>query len=156
MCYPKVTGFIGALFLGALFSIFVTPQVSLAQVLISDAEAKLPQAQESGMATRGITRGPGIEVVSPAIGTTNVKSPIPLEIKFIGRNNVAVDPATVKLTYVKFPTVDLTDRVKSYVTKDGLKMDAAVVPPGNHVLRLEVRDTEGRSATSTITLSVAP
>lgn len=150
MWHRKVTGLICSLIL-----ICALPQVCAAQLLISEAEAKLPQAQEASITTRGITRGPAIELVSPALGTTNVKSPIPLSIKFTGRNNIAIDPASVKLTYLKFPHVDLTERIKSYVTKDGIEMKAAEVPPGNHTLRLEVKDTEGRSTTSTITLSVA-
>lgn len=125
-------------------------------MLISEAEAKLPQATDSGMATRGITRGPGIEIVSPAAGTQNIKSPLPLRVKFIGRNSISIDPASVKLTYLRVPTVDLTNRVKPHVTKDGIDMEQADVPPGNHVIRVDLKDTEGRSATTTITLSVAP
>lgn len=151
MWHSKLTVLIGALALVCAF-----PKISSAQMLISEAEAKLPQAQDSSMATRGLTRGPAIELISPAIGTTSVKSPLPLKIKFTGRNNIAIDPASVKLTYLKAPPVDLTERVKSYVSKDGIDMAAAEVPPGTHVLRLDVKDTEGRTASSTITLSVAP
>ena len=151
MWYPKFTVLAGALALTCAL-----PQISAAQVLISEAEAKLPQAQDSSIATRGLTRGPGIELMAPAIGTTSVKSPLPLKIKFTARNNVAIDPASVKLTYLRSPPVDLTDRVKAYVTKDGLEMVAAEAPPGTHVLRLDVKDAEGRSASTTITLSVAP
>ena len=126
-----------------------------AEVLISETEAKLPQAQDSSMATRGLTRGPAIEQISPTLGTTNVKSPLVLKIKFTARNNVAIDPATVKVTYLKLPTVDLTDRIKPHVTKDGIDMTGAEVPPGTHTLRIDLKDTEGRAASSTITLSVA-
>ena len=41
MWYPKLTGLIGALLL-----VCATPKFAAAQLLISDAEAKLPQAQE--------------------------------------------------------------------------------------------------------------
>ena len=145
-----------AAILGALLLSFATPQICVAQMLISQAEANLPQSSEVGIATRGLTRGPAIELVSPAAGTSNVRSPMPLKIKFTGRNNVAIDQASVKLTYLKTPSVDLTERIKSYLTKDGLEMNAAEVPPGNHVLRLEVKDAEGRSTSQTITLSIAP
>jgi hypothetical protein len=104
----------------------------------------------------GIVRGPGMELISPANGTTSLKSPLPLKIKFIPRNNVPVDPASVRLTYLKVPIIDLTERVKAYVTKDGLEMAVAEVPPGTHVLRLDLKDAEGRAATMTIMLSVEP
>ncbi|HTS39915.1 MAG TPA: hypothetical protein VMH84_05165 [Xanthobacteraceae bacterium] len=149
MWRPKLTVLIGALLLS-----FAVPRVSAAQMLISESEAKLPPSQDASMVTRGLTRGPAIEQISPALGATTVKSPMMLKIKFIARNNVDVDPASVKLTYLKVPQVDLSDRIKSYVTKDGITMAAAEVPPGNHVLRLDVKDKEGRTASSTITLTV--
>jgi hypothetical protein len=79
-----------------------------------------------------------------------------LKVKFIARNNVAIDPASVKLTYLRARPVDLSERIKAYVTKEGLEMNAAGVPPGTHVLCLDVEGAEGRSASTTITLSVAP
>ena len=145
-----------AVLVGVLALAFAFPQKSSAEVLISEAEAKLPPPSDTRMATRGLTRGPGIEIISPAPGTQGVKSPLPLKIKFIGRNSVAIDPASVKLTYLRVPSVDLTDRVKSHVTKDGIDMAQADVPPGNHLLRVDVKDTEGRAASSTFTLLVAP
>ena len=108
------------------------------------------------MATRGITRGPGVEQVSPALGSHDIKSPVPLKIKFVGRNNISIDPATVKLTYLKSPAVDLTERVKPHVTKDGIDMPQAEMPPGTHFIRLDLKDTEGRSTSTTISLVVAP
>ncbi len=154
MWHPKLTLLIGAFALSALMC--ALPQIATAQMLISETEAKLPTSQDSTMATRGLTRGPAIEMISPAHGARNVKAPLPFKVKFTGRNNVAIDPASVKLTYLRFPTVDLTERIKSYLTKDGIDMARAEVPPGTHVLRLDVKDTEGRATSATITLSVAP
>ena len=142
--------------IGALALAFVFPQISSAETLISEAEAKLPQAADTGMATRGITRGPGIEIVSPAQGAQNLKSPLPLKIKFIVRNNVRHRRGEREGHLFAGPSVDLTDRIKSYVTKDGIDMAQADVPPGNHLIRIDVRDAEGRSTATTITLSVAP
>jgi hypothetical protein len=141
---------------GALVLLCALPQMSRAETLISDSEAKLPSTSDSAMATRGLTRGPGIDVLSPAMGTTNVKSPLPLKIKFMPRNNADIDLTSVRLTYLKAPPVDLTDRIKKFTTKDGIEMPAAEVPPGTHILRLDLKDAEGRAATSTITLTVAP
>ena len=151
MRYSMVT-----LLIGALAFTVAHPQVSAAEMLISEAESKLPPGLDSAMATRGITRGPGIELVSPAPGAQNVKSPLPLQLKFVGRNAVPIDTASVKITYLRIPTVDLTDRVKPHVSKDGIDMPQADVPPGNHLIRIDVKDAEGRSTSSTITLVVAP
>ena len=143
-----------ALFISGIMFICALPQLAEAEMLISETEAKLPSVQDTGMVTRGLTRGPVIELLSPAAGMTHLKSPVSLKIKFIGRNNVAIDLASVRLTYLKIPLVDLTDRIKAFLTGDGIEMVAAEVPPGIHILRLDLKDAEGRASSSTITLSV--
>ena len=127
-----------------------------ADVLITQAEAHLPSPGDSMMATRGLTRGPGVEQLTPDPDSKGVKSPLPLKIKFVGRNNVAIDPASVKVTYLRTPSVDLTERIKAHLTPDGIDMKEVEVPPGTHVLRLDVRDQQGRTSTATIKLTVAP
>ena len=81
-------------------------------------------------------------------------SPLSFRVKFEPRNKVAIDPATVKLVYLKAAPVDLTERIKSHITADGIVMDQAEVPPGVHLLRLDLKDMQGREATAVITLSV--
>ena len=134
--------------------IFV-PGTGSAETLISEAEAKLPPSTDVGLTTRGLTRGPGIELVSP--GTDRgVQSPVPLRVKFIARNNVGIDVDTVKITYLKAQSVDLTGRVKKYVTADGIDMANAEVPPGTHHLRISLKDKQERTSTVTVKLIVAP
>lgn len=125
-----------------------------AEVLITKAEAELPTATGFGSTPRGLTRGPGVEQLSPS-PLKSMASPIPLLIKFVPRNNVAIDPASVKLTYLKSKPVDLTKRILSHVTEDGIDMSQAEVPPGTHVMRIEVMDKEGRSGSAIIKLVVA-
>jgi hypothetical protein len=127
-----------------------------ADVLITQAEANLPSPGDTMMATRGLTRGPGVEQLTPDPDSKGVKSPLPLKIKFVGRNNVAIDPASVKVTYLRTPSIDLTERIKAHLTPDGIDMKEVEVPPGTHVLRLDVRDQQGRASTATIKLTVAP
>jgi hypothetical protein len=131
------------------------PGVAVAEVLISEAEAKLPASTDVGLTTRGLTRGPGVEQVSPN-PDRGVASPLPLKVKFIARNNVAIDPASVKLTYLKATSVDLTERIKKHLTADGIDMANAEIPPGTHHLRINLRDGQGRTTTATIKVIVAP
>ena len=134
--------------------IFV-PSTGSAETLISEAEAKLPPSTDVGLTTRGLTRGPGIELVSPST-ERGVQSPVPLRVKFIARNNVGIDVDTVKITYLKAQSVDLTGRVKKYVTADGIDMANAEVPPGTHHLRISLKDKQERTSTVTVKLIVAP
>jgi hypothetical protein len=128
------------------------PRPAAADVLITEAEAKLPNPPDAVLTRRGITRGPAIEQVSPS---ADAKSPLLLKVKFITRNNVEIDTDSVKLTYLKAPSVDLTARIKKYVTANGIEMDGAEAPPGQHVLRLDLMDKRGRVSSAFFRLSVA-
>ena len=124
-----------------------------AEQLISEAEAAMPASSDAGMTLRGITRGPSVEVVSPA-PNAHLKSPLALVVKFNARNNATIDKDSVKITYIKAKAVDLTPRVKAFVTDDGIDMEKAEVPPGNHTLRVDVKDSQGRASTTMIKMSV--
>jgi hypothetical protein len=106
-------------------------------------------------ATRGITRGPRIELVDTATGGA-IHSPMHLQLKFQAFGGAQVDPNAVQVIYLKSPEVDLTNRVKPFVQASGIDMPEALLPPGDHVLRIDVKDTDGRTGTSSFTLKVAP
>jgi hypothetical protein len=139
----------GGLALGGLWQ-----TSALAEVLITEAEAKLPNSINVSMNMRGLTRGPGIEQLSPH-PDQSVNSPLPLKIKFQIRNKVAIDLMSVKLIYLKATPVDLTERIKKHLTPDGIEMDQAEAPAGTHVLRLDLKDKQGRVGTAIIKLTVA-
>lgn len=142
-----------AIFAGSLALACAPAPLLAADVLITEAEAGLPASPDAGLTLRGVTRGPSIEQVSPA-PDTGIKSPLPIKIKFIARNNAAIEVDSVKITYLKSPSVDLTARLKSHLTADGIEVLQAQVPPGKHVLRVDIKDTQGRTTTSMIKLSV--
>ena len=125
-----------------------------AEVLITADEAKLPAPSSSAtLPTRGLTRGPGIEQESP-LPNEIVHSPLPFKIRFAIRNNVDIDRDSVRLTYIRATPVDLTTRIKKHVQADGIVMNQAEVPPGTHLLRLELKDMQGRVSTAVLKLNV--
>jgi len=124
-----------------------------AEVLITAEEAKAADAADIPVSTRGITRAPGIEQESPEPGQS-AASPLTLKIKFQPRNNVPVDPSSVKLVYLKAAPIDLTERIVKHVTPTGIVIDQAQIPAGVHSLRLELKDAQGRTATAIIKLRV--
>jgi hypothetical protein len=150
MRFPFFTVFCGAL----VFALAPVRMAGAADVLITQAEANLPTPVDVSLTTRGLTRGPVVEQVTPDPDAAPVKSPLPLKIKFQTRNNVPIDKDSVKLTYVRTPGVDLTSRIKAHIGDDGIDMKQAEVPPGNHVIRIELKDQQGRSSSATIKLSV--
>jgi hypothetical protein len=147
---PMKTMMVMGLF-GGLALACLNTAAAHAEVLITPEEAKLPPAATIPM--RGITRGPGIEQVSPQ-PDSGVASPLSFKIKFESRNKVEVDPRSVKLIYLRARSIDLTDRIRSHVTADGIEMDRAEVPPGVHALRLDIADKQGRTASAIIRLTV--
>lgn len=117
--------------------------------LISDEEAKLPPPKIVPHDTRGITRGPKIEVVTPA---GEFKSPGPIKLSFQTYGGVNIDVNSVRVAYLRASDVDVTERLNPFVSGSGINLPAATVPAGKHVLRFEIKDVNGRAASKIVTL----
>jgi hypothetical protein len=128
--------------------------VARAEVLITVEEARLPASAGSSPITRGITRGPGIDQELPA-ANRNVPSPMPFRVRFETRNGIPIDLSTVRLTYLKATPVDLTSRVRKYITPSGIEISQAIAPPGIHFVQVDLKDMQGRAGTAIIKLTVA-
>jgi hypothetical protein len=107
--------------------------------LVTAEEAKLP-AVAAKPGTRAITRGPGVKLASPE----SVSGSFPLKVEFAPRGGSKIDPASVKVEYLRGSGVDLTARLKTSIKPEGIEVDAAQVPAGEHAFRVSVRDSEGR------------
>lgn len=127
--------------------------MAIAVDLITAKEAQLPAAAGE-LKTRGISRGPAIKVLSPDVGSAPISAPFDLKVQFESRGGKKIDPASVKVTYLKSPMVDLTGRMKPAISESGISFEKAQVPPGDHAVRITVKDVEGRESNSVITLAV--
>ena len=123
--------------------------------LITREEAGLPAAPKVPASTRNLTRGPGIDTL-PTPDTGVDGKPFRLNVRFMPANGVPVDPATVRVFYRRDPPVDITQRIKQYITPGGIDAPSVVVPSGSHVIEIEATDKEGRIGRRQITLTVAP
>ncbi len=136
------------------FALIAGTPASAGTVLISADEAKLPPPKGAvGVATRGITRGPKVAYIGAADAT---KSPMRLQLKFESFGGAKIDTDSLKVTYVKTPAVDLTPRLQPFVKSDGIDMPDAELPAGDHLIRVDVKDSDGRVATTSFTLKIAP
>jgi hypothetical protein len=129
-------------------------------VLITADEAKLPLSRTAHFTSyanvwRGISRGPAIELLSPKPSKTSIQSPVHLQLKFEARGGAQIDVDSFKLTYVRTPPVDLTDRVKTFVKPGGVDVPKAEIPPGTQTIRAEIKDNDGRAGSLTFNLNVA-
>ena len=145
---------------GGLLTVFAATAISVSvpayagQVLITEEEAKLPPPR-GAIATdrRGITRGPKIELVA---GGASVHSPMHFQLKFESYGGAKVDPASVKVTYLRTPNVDLTERVKAFVQPTGIDIPDVQLPAGDHMVRVDIKDSDGRIGSTSFVLKVAP
>jgi hypothetical protein len=133
-------------------SVLITSQLAIAAPLITAKEAALPPAA-GALATRGISRGPAIKLASPEVDTP-VVAPFDFKVNFEARGDAKIDPGSVKVVYMKSPFVDLTPRLKSAITANGIDFAKADVPPGTHTIRVTVKDSEGRETNSVMNLVV--
>ena len=127
---------------------------SAGDVLIRPEEAALPPpptAASVTLVTRGLTRKPDLILTSPE---GSVSSPFNLQFKFEAHGGSKIKPNTFHLIYLRTPNVDLTARVKPYVTADGVEMIGAVVPPGQHMIKATIADSENREGSAVFTLNV--
>lgn len=139
--------------LAAIVSTFALAAVAAEPVqLITREEAGLPFVGIASGQVRNLTRGPGIDPL--ATPTTVNGGPFRLVVKFKPSNGVPIDPATVRLTYRRQPAVDLTQRVKAFVTPEGIEAPAVVVPPGRHIIDIEATDKEGRVGRGQLVVTV--
>ena len=132
----------------ALLGYVTFPLGVFAQVqLITSDEASRPDGQI--FLTRGITRGPSIQLASPReVEATGFF----FKVVFEARGGATLDGKSLKIEYLKEPVIDITQRFASHLRDNRLEITQAKVPPGRHALRLTVKDSEGRQSSQLIQL----
>jgi hypothetical protein len=123
--------------------------------LITREEAGLPAPDAGGGAVRNLTRGPGVDTQG-TLGSAVAGKPLRLAVKFLPSNGVPIDPDSVRVIYRRQPALDVTTRVKAFITEKGIEAPAVLVPPGKHVIEIQAVDKEGRTGRGQMTLNVAP
>jgi len=76
--------------------------------------------------------------------------------KFTPCGVAKIDAASVKVTYLRSPNVDLTPRLKPFVQPTGIDMPDARLPAGDRAVRVDLKDSDGRVASTVFVLKVAP
>jgi hypothetical protein len=147
-------------FLVVLPALFLLAGPAAALTLVTADEAALPTAKPLPLlppanTARGITRGPEIELQSPPGQGKPVRSPFPLRIDFVAHGGAHINPASVKVIYLRQGNIDLTGRLKSEISATGINVPDAETPPGEHAFRIEVEDDEGRGSATDVVIRVS-
>jgi hypothetical protein len=142
------------LFTFAVLIFLLTKPTLAGHVLITDEEAKRPPPKEqAALNRRGITRAPRAEFVSES---APIHSPFHFQIRFQSFGGTTIEASSVKITYLKDPLVDLTPRIKDFITPTGIDVPDVEIPVGEHAIRVELKDSDGRSGAATFNLKIAP
>ena len=98
--------------------------------------------------------GPLIKIVTPQ-QAAEVASPFPVEIQFEPRPGGApVKMDTLKLTALKVFEIDVTDRIKPYVSESKVFVKEAKMPSGRHRLKLSIADAAGNLTAQILEVTV--
>jgi hypothetical protein len=125
--------------------------------LITPEEAAMAPAAD---VTRGIVEieredvsvGPVIDVVEPSNGS---RLPMPVQVLIhFAPFSEPIDLASLKVVLIKFITIDITDRIRPYVTPEGIQVKEAKIPPGKHRVRITLADRAGTISTKEVSFEV--
>jgi hypothetical protein len=142
-----------SLLCAAVFAAHAMP-AQAGQVLITSEEAALPPPKGAVVTERrGITRGPKVDVVT---SDGPLHSPMHFQVKFEPYGGSKINPDSVKVIYLKTPNVDLTSRIKSFIQPTGIDIPEVELPAGEHMVRVDIKDSDGRVGTTVFLLKVAP
>ncbi len=126
-------------YLATLLMIMAIEGLAAPLQLINEDEAKLNPINANS-ASRAITRGPLIRLISPS----QVSRPFLFKVIFESRGDAKINRNTVKVEYLKGIGIDLTDRMRSAIMPSGIEILEAQAPIGVHPIRVSVTDAEGR------------
>ena len=140
-------------------------------VLVTEQEARLPGAKvppyDDFLRQRGLfdsfrqfaapketeaPKGPEISLVRPKDGGTYA-GPFEIDVRFVPRA-APVDLNTLNVEYVKLWGIDITGRVRPYVTSQGIKLQNAQFPSGNHRVKISIADVAGNFSSRTFSVRV--
>ena len=86
--------------------------------------------------------GPDIQILSPEPEKA-YSPPLRVLVKFVPREGTRVDLSSLKVECLKIFTINITDRLREYITNNGINVDKAELPSGDHKIRITLGDSGG-------------
>jgi len=120
--------------------------------LITEEEAAMPQPKVLPQ-FRFLHVGPEIVINLPDMSRT-LNSPIRIDVTFRPRGDVPIDLSSIRVRLLKLVKIDITRRVRKYITTEGIKVREIMVPPGKHRIEFSISDQKGRRTAKIVQLIV--
>ncbi|HUK55862.1 MAG TPA: hypothetical protein VLY20_04320 [Nitrospiria bacterium] len=153
-------GVAGLLFAAAVVTSAQAPANVLQLITNEDVLRQNQTAKEKGLTEVGrsmlleLKDGPEIDVVRPGGGEIG-QQPVEIDVEFKqSKDGAEPNMSTLKVRYIKFFTIDITDRVKPYVVANRIHATEAQFPKGDHTVELYVEDTHGKASSKVIEFKV--
>ena len=123
-------------------------------LLVTEEEARQPDATAPlrRFGSSVSTDGPVITFNKPTYGS-EIAKPVSIDISF-GQRLAPVDLSSLRVTYLKFIPIDITDRVRDYASARGIKIDNADLPAGSHKVRFSIKDSEDRLSEEILKITI--
>lgn len=126
----------------------LSPEEALLGEMPAEGASREPLAEQRFIVPESAVAGPDIQVLSPEPEKA-YPSPLKVLVKFFPREGTQVDLSSVKVECLKIIAINITDRIREYITSQGINVDKAELPSGTHKIRVTLGDT-GRGVTTKI------
>jgi hypothetical protein len=144
------------LFLWGSFLLFaIYPFAGHCFTLITPEEAAQPDAPipRGIKLTRIGGNGPQIKIHSPDLEEP-LRIPFIMDIAFEASSDKTIDFDSLSIKYLKLISIDLTGKIKPYLSENRLMVNDVKVPQGKHRLQLSIAYTSGEKTMMEIVLNV--
>jgi hypothetical protein len=78
------------------------------------------------------------------------------QLRFQSFGGARIVTESLHVVYLKIPEIDITPRVARFAGPVGVDIPDAEVPVGEHHIRVEITDSEGRARISIFSFKIAP
>jgi len=103
---------------------------------------------------RSHSMGPKILIEMPKDGGTYT-TPLSIQVKFIANNDSSINIGSIKVLYLKWMlTKDITDKIKKYVSAQGIDVADAPLPKGKHTIQISLADFKKQETTIRLSFTI--
>ena len=141
------------LFLSLFLLFLLFPLSGHGFTLITPEEALQPEVPFLKECSSLEENGPHIKINAPRLDVP-LLTPFVVGIAFEASRNRTIDYDSLRVRYLKFIPIDLTDRVKPYSDNNRLMLKDVKVPQGRHCLQVLIGYKSGEKTLTEILLNV--